>query len=488
MNRVVRRLYGLLPGRFRSVAASLRGYYLRRWRYGAETERLVEEALERESWTGQQWQSRQEERLAELLYRAATHVPYYQEQWQERRRKGDRACWEQLENWPILEKEPLRRNPRRFLSDDCRPRKLFKLHTSGTTGTPVCVWQSKDTLRAWYALFEARWRCWYGVSRRDRWAIVGGQMVVPFAERQPPFWVWNAALRQLYLSAHHLSPDLIPHYLRALRKYRVRYLLGYTSALHTIAMESLRLGQSDLQLKVVLANAEPLLDHQRQTIAAAFNCPVRETYGLTEKICGASECEAGHLHLWPEAGVIEVLDHGQAVPPGSMGEFVITGLLNADMPLVRYRVGDSGVLASSQAACPCGRSLPILQSVEGRTDDLLYTSDGRCIGRLDPVFKADMAIREAQIVQETLQRVRVRYVPARGYRPAHGNTIVESLQARMGQVEVVLEQVSQIPRTANGKFRAVVCELSRPPSPTGRTPVSQTEPQPRRQARTLERR
>jgi len=77
----------------RSVAASLRGLYLRSWRYGPESERLVAEALEREHWSAERFKAWQEERLASVLHRAATCVPYYREQWAARRRQGDRASW-----------------------------------------------------------------------------------------------------------------------------------------------------------------------------------------------------------------------------------------------------------------------------------------------------------------------------------------------------------------------------------------------------------
>ena len=73
------------------------------------------------------------------------------------------------------------------------------------------------------------------------------------------------------------------------------------------------------------------------------------------------------------------------VPAGETGDFVCTGLFNDEMPLIRYRLGDRGARAP-EAPCPCGRSLAALASVDGRSDDVLYTRDGRSIGRLDPVF------------------------------------------------------------------------------------------------------
>lgn len=459
MSSALLRLYHRLPAPLRSGAAAARGLYLRRWRYDAHTDRLADEALAREHWTAAQWDAWREERLAFVLHRAATRVPYYRAQWSERRRRGDRASWELLESWPVLEKDALRRDPRAFVADDADPRAMFHEHTSGTTGTSLDLWWSRDTVRAWYALFEARWRRWYGVSRHDRWGIIGGQLVVPVSRRRPPFWVWNPALHQLYLSAYHLAPDLIGSYVDALRRYRVRYLYGYSSALHALALAAGEDGLRDLGLAVVITNAEPLLAHQRETIARAFGCPVRETYGMSEIVTAASECEAGALHLWPEAGHLEVLEGAAPVPPGAVGDLVGTGLLNADMPLVRYRVGDRSAIAVDAAPCACGRTLPRLTGLEGRIDDVLYTRDGRAVGRMDPVFKSRSPVLEAQIIQEALDRVRLRLVPAAGYRDADGEDIAARIRDRLGDVEVIVERVAEIPRTAAGKFRAVVCAL-----------------------------
>jgi phenylacetate-CoA ligase len=272
-------------------------------------------------------------------------------------------------------------------------------------------------------------------------------------------------MHQLYLSAYHLSPAAVPRYLQALARYRVRYLLGYTSALEALARGAQ--GHPVPPLMAAITNAEPVLEHQRRSIEEGLACPVRETYGMAEGVVAASECGRGRLHLWPDAGVVEVLD----APAGEAGELIATGLLNPDMPLIRYRVGDRVTLDPDTAPCGCGRGLPRLHAVEGRTDDVLYTRDGRPVGRLDPVFKAAGSIAEAQIVQETVDRVRVRLVPTPSYRAADGRALVDEIRRRMGAVEVVLEEVALIARSANGKFRAVVSQLpvdQRPGAGSGR--------------------
>lgn len=448
----------LLPSA-RTAAATVHGVYLRWRRYGGDSKTLVEQAEQRDRWTQAQWNRWLEERLAWVLERAATRVPYYRQQWETRRRRGDRASWELLENWPILEKTVVRRQPRAFLADDASPKRLTCLHTSGSTGTPLDVWRSRRTDAALYALGMARTRGWQGLTLRDRRAMVGGQLVAPVGRRRPPFWVWNATMHQLYMSSYHLAPDLIPYYLDALVRHRIVYISGYASSLYALAQEALRLRRRDVRFTVAITSAEPLDDHQRQTIAEAFQCPVRETYGMVESVAAASECPEGRLHLWPEVGSVEVLRDDRAVPAGQTGDLVCTGLLNPDMLFIRYRFGDRGAVAPADATCPCGRGLPILAGIEGRVDDVLQTPDGRQIGRLSQVVKG-LPVREAQIIQVALDRIRIRYVPAEGFVTETTARLVERMRERMGNVQVELEEVAAIPRSANGKFRAVLCQLS----------------------------
>jgi phenylacetate-CoA ligase len=465
-------VYHALPYPLRVVAASLRGFQLRLWRYGPETDRLADETQERETWSDKQWQAWQGEKLARLLDRAATRVPYYRQAWEQRRRQGDRASWSYLENWPILDKESIRQRPRSFVADDCDPRRMFHEHTSGTTGKPLDLWWSRRTVREWYALFEARCRRWHEVSRHDRWAILGGQLVTPIWQRRPPFWVWNHGLNQLYMSSYHLAPDLVSHYLDAIKAHKVRYLWGYTSSLFALAQEALRQGRRELGLAVAITNAEPLFEHQRQAIALAFDCPVRETYGMAEIVAAASECQAGQLHLWPEVGIIEPDAASQPTSDPGAGAIIATGLLNADMPLIRYCVGDRASVGQFTQPCECGRSLPRVAYIDGRADELLYTTDGRVIGRLDTVFKETSPIREAQIVQEEIDLVRIRFVPAPEYSLTDGLALATRLQERMGPIRVELEAVERLPRASSGKFRAVVNRMRNGAAGHDVTPVS----------------
>jgi phenylacetate-CoA ligase len=299
------------------------------------------------------------------------------------------------------------------------------------------------------------------VGLNDRRAMLGGQLITPVQQRRPPFWVWNAGLRQLYMSSYHLAPDLLPTYLDALTRYRVVYLVGYASSLHALAQAALRAGRRDLKMVVALASSERLDDDQRQVITAAFQCPVRETYGMAENVAAATECPSGRLHQWPEVGHIEVFDGGHPVPAGEFGEFVCTGLLNADMPLIRYRLADCGRFAPGEERCACGRTLPLISGIEGRTTDLLLTRDGRRVFWLNPVLYG-LPVRQAQFVQETLDRIVVRYVADPGFSAESAATIALRLRERMGDVQVELEEVAEIPRASGQKLRSVICNVSQP--------------------------
>ena len=457
------KLYHHLPYPLRVLVASARGYYLRWWRYGPETERLIEEALERETWSPQQWRAWQEERLAYVLHRARHKVPYYREYWDKRRRAGDRTSWEVLENWPILKKEEVRKNPQAFVAEDCDIRKMYHEHTSGTTGTPLSLWVSRRVLREWYALFEARIRRWHGVSFKERWGIFGGKPVVPFERRKPPFWVRNYGLNQVYFSVLHIAPWSAKHYIEAIQKFGLTHLIVYTSSLYALACEvpeeNLPISSS---LRVIFTNAEPLFEFQRKKIEKVFGCPVRETYGQAEMVCAASECEHGRLHLWPEVGVVEVIDeHGTKVSPGRIGRLIATGLLNTDMPLIRYEIGDLVEwIDEISSPCQCGRNLPLLGKILGRNDDVILTEDGRKIVQIDTIFDPEFPIKEAQIIQESLCRFTIRVVPVEGWNKHYADRLAQALQDRVGKVEVIIKEVDRIERTWAGKFRIIVSHLA----------------------------
>ena len=144
-----------------------------------------------------------------------------------------------------------------------------------------------------------------------------------------------------------------------------------------------------------------------------------------------------------------------------MGRLVATGLLNEDMPLIRYEVGDRVRVAAS-SECECGRTLPVVDQIEGRTSDLIETADGRKVFWLNPVFYG-LPVRQAQIVQTTQTDLLIRVVPDSEFGPTTVRTIEGRLKERVGSgMSVCIESVGEIACEPSGKRRAVVSLLTGP--------------------------
>jgi len=455
-------IYYKLPYSLKTLALSVWGYYLRYTRYSSETERLVEETLERDRWSTQQWTTWREERLAYILQHAATSVPYYRDLWQRRRKQGDRSSWELLENWPKLDKAVVRENPRQFISDRSAGKRLYIDHTGGTTGKPTLIYQSRKVSRQWFALHEARVRKWNGLSYKDKWGIFGGQKIIPLEQKKPPFWVWNRGLNQVYFSIFHISQRSARDYVEALWRYMPEHLIVYPSALYVlskfITQEKLKLPQ----LKAITSNSEILTSTYRDAIEKAFACPVRDTYGMAELLAAASECSEGTMHYWPETGYMEIYDPRKKLISSTedAGLFCLTGLVNEDMPLIRYVNGDIGQLPNWDTACGCGKTLPIMGKVKGRSNDLILTADGRELYILDSLYNG-LPILEAQLIQVEFNKFEVNVIPGEGY----SHHLVEKeintrLAQYLGRIELNYHEVDEIKRDTNGKFKAFISYIN----------------------------
>jgi phenylacetate-CoA ligase len=198
----------------------------------------------------------------------------------------------------------------------------------------------------------------------------------------------------------------------------------------------------------------------RQTMERAFGCRVFEEYSTVENALFAHECERGCLHISPDVGVVEILrPDGSVCEPLEVGEVVTTCLMRTGQPLIRYRIGDLAMWDPDP--CPCGRAMPVLREVVGRVDDEVIGPDGRELARFNGMFADLPNIRASQVVQETLTHLRVKVEPTAAYTEADSREIVRRVQQRLGsEVGVDVEPVESIPRSAAGKLRAVISQLT----------------------------
>jgi phenylacetate-CoA ligase len=197
-----------------------------------------------------------------------------------------------------------------------------------------------------------------------------------------------------------------------------------------------------------------------------FGCPVANGYGGRDAGFIAHDCPAGGMHITAEDIIVELIDReGKPVPVGTPGEIVVTHLATRDFPFIRYRTGDFAVLGDRQ--CGCGRGLPLLREIQGRSNDFIVAADGTVMqGAALTYLIRDMPDIEAfKIVQESLQLTRVFLVVANAFDRARSADIVKSFQRRLGDsVQIDVEFVAEIKPEKSGKYRYIISHVVDAPS------------------------
>lgn len=452
-------MYARLPLGLQHAAVTAYGAYWHWLRFGRGFERFVDGYIRREQFTQAEWKAWQSEQLRQLLSEAARYVPYYRSAWTNEQKRAA-ECGE-LSALPLLEKDAIRAAPEAFLNERLPRIPRWSFHTSGTTGTPITTYWKIPEIRDSLAVREARSARWAGVSFRMPRATFSGRLVEPDPKSAGPFYRYNAVERQAYLSPFHLGPATAAQYVEALRRTGVQWLTGYAVSYYLLAQYILDQKLEAPPLRAVITTSEKLTPEMREVMERAYRCRVFEEYSTVENALFASECEQGRLHVSPDVGIVEILrPDGTPCMPGEVGEVVATCLMRTYQPFVRYRLGD--LAAWDAEPCPCGRSLPVIKEVVGRIEDVVVGPDGREMVRFHGIFVDQPHVREGQIVQEALDRIVARVVAAPGFGKHDESDIIRRIKQRLGDdVSVSVECVETIPRTASGKYKAVISHVQR---------------------------
>jgi phenylacetate-CoA ligase len=411
-------------------------------------------------WTPPQLEALQLRRLRALLDRAGRQVPYYRELFATLGfdPARDLASLADLRRLPRLDKTTIRANGDRMKAADAVG--LARFNTGGSSGEPLIFYIGRERVSHDVA---AKWRAtrWWNVDIGDPEVVVWGSPIELGAQDGVRAMRDNMLRTQL-LPAFQMSAEKLDGFLARIRAARPHMLFGYPSALSHIARHAKARGQrmDDLGIRVAFVTSERLYDEQREQIASTFGCPVANGYGGRDAGFIAHQCPAGGMHITAEDIIVETLDpDGNPVAPGNAGEIVVTHLATGDFPFIRYRTGDVGVLG--EEACACGRGLPLLKEIQGRTTDFLVARDGTVMHGLALVYiLRDLPqVKSFKIVQESLDLTRVQVVTDAPL-DAIRQKIVDGFKARLGAaVEIEVEQVEQIAAEKSGKFRYVVSKV-----------------------------
>lgn len=439
------------------------GYQWKKRRFGGVFPAAYKAAKDREGFSKEKWLDYQNEQLRKIVLHTYKHVPFYKRKFHEARLSSGELTKinsDSLHHLPVIIKDELRQFGTSTLLSSVRERRGQFFASSGSTGTPARILFSHAMHQRWFALFEARVRNWAGVNSFIPRGMIGGRRIIGDAENQPPFYRYNSFEKQVYFSAYHISKRNAEDYLQGMNKHHVEYMTGYAMSNFFLARFFKELSIEAPQLKSVITSSEKLTKEMRKVFTEVYNCKTFDGWSGVEACGLISECEHGNLHISPDAGIIEVLDDDmQPVEAGVAGTVYCTGFLNYDQPLIRYNIGDSIIL--SNETCSCGRAMPVVKEIIGRTEDVVIGKDGREMVRFHSIFNGMAAIKKAQVIQESLDDIIVKVVVEDKLLQKERVLMASRIKSQLGDVTVFIEEVENIPLAANGKFKAVISKIKR---------------------------
>ena len=423
------------------------------------SERLPLDAL-------RQWQLTQ---LDILLRHAARHVPHYRDVLQQAGYDAARPLtFDVFEKIPILTRETLQ-SRREGLIAAHYPREhgeTSEHRSSGSTGIPISVLKPRLCDLFWEAI-TIRDHLWH---RRDFSGTLAALRTRQVEGASPEDGVvssiWNFGVNAVFRT----GPGLM---LEGVRKTseRIDWLLRkqptYLQTAPSMLRELLRAMDSREirfdRLQGIITYSEQVPAGLREETKARLGVSLKDLYSCREIGYVALECpDFPHYHVQSEVVFLEIVDEaGRPCPIGTPGRVVVTQFHNFAMPLICYALGDVAEFGDS---CPCGRGLPVLKRILGRMRNRMCLANGDATWLdLAPFEKLARAlpVKQYQLVQTRLNEIEARIVPARRLTEDEERSIRDMIKGPVGAGEcaVSIRYVTEIPRSAGGKYEDFMCAL-----------------------------
>jgi phenylacetate-CoA ligase len=401
-------------------------------------------------------------RFGTLLEHAYAHVPYYTHIMRQAGLDPVLLTRERsLEKLPLLDRSVISRQRDILRATNLSTERFVSNGTGGSTGEPLCFFDDRNE-SGWSEAAVFRSHRWLGVDVGDRSAFLWGANFDVTKFQGISGRLKSRVLNLLMLPAWQLSETASDAFWNKLIDFKPKLLVAYAGAIYNWA----RLLGNDRaplpSLAAIVVSAETLHEDWRIVIEQSFKVPVYNRYGGRDIKFVAQECPMRKgLHINAENSLVEIVKEGRAVAPGELGEIVITRLDNFAMPFIRYRSGDLGIMGSS--ACECGRSLPLLDKIEGRAQDTIVTEDGRIVS--GPFFAHLMKdcpdVKEFQVHQLRRSQLLIQIVLDHDTCFSSQPRIERIVREYMGQdMRIDFELRDIIPLTRSGKRRVIVSHLS----------------------------
>jgi phenylacetate-CoA ligase len=341
-------------------------------------------------------------------------------------------------------------------------------HSSGSSGAPVTV-RKTEVNEIFHAALGLRDHVW---SERDFGRPFAAIRRLDPGVALPPHGSrtdgragdWAAGLATGPSLALNSAASRVAEQLEWLDRVRPGYILSYPSLLAELARAARNKGMATPWLAGVSGFGEVARAHHRAAIAEGFGVQLRDTYTASEVSTIALDCpdHPGHYHVMSESLLVEILDEsGEPCAEGVPGRVVVTDLHNLATPVIRYAIGD---VAAWGPACPCGRGLPVIARIVGRTLHVMRLPDG---GALMPDIERQEVhrlapVREIQVAQTGWDEVEVRLVAERALDQAEEALVAAAVRRGLHGRDVAMcfVRLDAIPRAESGKFEAFLCTMN----------------------------
>ncbi|WP_300449828.1 phenylacetate--CoA ligase family protein [Accumulibacter sp.] len=360
-----------------------------------------------------------------------------------------------LMSFPVLEKEQLLNNL--DLIKTVAEKEGDVSLTGGTTGASMKVVYTLEDIQERHAILDL-FRSAYGYAQGKRTAWFSGKAVARRGDLARGICYRDDHLRNIrYFSTFHISSDNFDAYWRSFTSFAPEFIVGFPSSVYDMCVMARERGlEFKGSVRAFFPTAETVLPTYREVIGSVLGCRLYDQYASSEGAPFILECENGGLHIHPLTGVFEVVDDD--LEPTIEGQLLVTSFSTRGTPLIRYRIGDRVKLAPSDYRCSCGSAFPVVEFIDGRTSDFLWSpQNGRVnLGNISNCTKDVKGIVCFQIVQESVDSVTVFVVSGTGYDQEQEDRFRRALLLRLGdRVTITIQTVEKIARETSGKFRLV---------------------------------
>ncbi len=431
---------------------------------GRQSFQILAELLQSERWSLERIQELQLERLQQTICSAYENSNYWRELMdQQGISSADIQSLDDLQRFPLLDKNIIR-NRRENMVWKEEGRRVQLVRTSGSTNEALEFYTS-STREAHINAARMRGHEWVGVSRGEKELYYWGSPIeLSKQDRIKRFrdWLINDGLT----NGFEVTPARVKKYFLQWLSWRPKCIFGYPSTfvLTVTIAKSLGLDLQALQrrgLMVIITTSEMLSEVDRQLIADGFGVPVYDSYGLREAGLIGHECEHGTMHCMDEQLILETINPETLEPTNGEGELVVTNIVGAAFPVIRYRTGD--IVTLSSEPCSCGINLSRIKISGGRAVEFVVTKAGKWVVGYSFIYiaRSVKGIVKFQVIQEKIGEICIRLVIDSNFSHDGIDQIKKKASQRLGgDDDIIVEIVDDIKPARSGKYRPVISKVA----------------------------